>query len=209
MKSDSVVDYLSPESLTPSLRGFDWLQLVSLQWFVFSFCIIRYHSFIRWQCVAIACWYYGSVCCLDAVLVVSMCFFSPSGWRLCSVWNLHHPAVHSSQLVWDLLQVRLVYSAGGHWSLISDENRKLWSVGVCLSVCLSQYLMKQDTAFKTDSSYSLFFLSLCFFFFFLLLHRLVYNNITPYLPINTVRKTLEQFVYVLMWLLLCCCCCCI
>lgn len=108
---------------------------MSLQWFVFSFCIIRYHSFIRWQCVAIACWYYGSVCCLDAVLVVSMCFFSPSGWRLCSVWNLHHPAVHSSQLVRDLLQVRLVYSAGGHWSLISDENRKLWSVGVCLSVC--------------------------------------------------------------------------
>lgn len=197
MKSDSVVDYLSPESLTPSLRGFDWLQLVSLQWFVFSFCIIRYHSFIRWQCVAIACWYYGSVCCLDAVLVVSMRFFSPSGWRLCSVWNLHHPAVHSSQLVRDLLQVRLVYSAGGHWSLISDENRKLWSVGVCLS----QYLMKHDTAFKTDSSYSLIF--------FVLLHRLVYNNITPYLPINTGRKTLEQFVYVLMWLLLRCCCCCI
>lgn len=185
MKSDSVVDYLSPESLTPSLRGFDWLQLVSLQSFVFSCCIIRYHSFIRWQGVAIACWYYGSVCCLDAVLVVSMCIFSPSGWRLCSVWNLHHPAVHSSQLVWDLLQVRLVYSAGGHWSLISDENRKLWSVGVCLSVCLS------------------------LFFFFLLLHRLVYNNITPYLPINTGIKTLEQFVYVLMWLLLCCCCCCI
>lgn len=71
----------------------------------------------------------------------------------------------------------------------------------CLSVGLSQYLMKHDTAFKTDSSYSLIF--------FVLLHRLVYNNITPYLPINTGRKTLEQFVYVLMWLLLRCCCCCI
>lgn len=31
----------------------------------------------------------------------------PSGWRLRSVWNLYHPAVHSSELVWYLLQVRL------------------------------------------------------------------------------------------------------
>lgn len=28
------------------------------------------------------------------------------GWRLCSFWHLHHPAVHTAQLVWNLLQVR-------------------------------------------------------------------------------------------------------
>lgn len=29
------------------------------------------------------------------------------GWRLRPLWHLHHPTVHSSELVWNLLQVRL------------------------------------------------------------------------------------------------------
>lgn len=44
-------------------------------------------------------------------------FTSLSGRRLRSVWNLHHPAVHSSELVWYLLQVRWTYSTGGPWTL--------------------------------------------------------------------------------------------
>lgn len=34
--------------------------------------------------------------------------FLLSGWRLCSIWHLHHPTVHTSELVWNLLQVRRV-----------------------------------------------------------------------------------------------------
>lgn len=32
------------------------------------------------------------------------------GWRLCAVWNIHHPALHSAQLVWNILQVWRFFS---------------------------------------------------------------------------------------------------
>lgn len=38
-------------------------------------------------------------------LCADQCFIL-SGWRLCSLRHLHHPTVHTSELVWNLLQVR-------------------------------------------------------------------------------------------------------
>lgn len=31
------------------------------------------------------------------------------GWRFCSLWHLHHSALHSSKLVWNLLQVTYIH----------------------------------------------------------------------------------------------------
>lgn len=37
---------------------------------------------------------------------------SPPGGGLCPVWHLHHPALHTTQLVRDLLQVTLGLAGG-------------------------------------------------------------------------------------------------
>lgn len=43
------------------------------------------------------------------------------GWRLCSLRDLHHPALHTPQLVWNLLQVTGVIDFIDLLSVIDTE----------------------------------------------------------------------------------------
>lgn len=45
------------------------------------------------------------LCCYYIIISVIKTTLT-SGWRLCSLRYLHHPAVHPTQLVWDILQVK-------------------------------------------------------------------------------------------------------
>lgn len=68
--------------------------------------------------------------------------FVLSGWRLRSVWHLHHPTVHTSELVWNLLQVRWVQCSSRQWR---RENASVRSVRLCRQICRSTVSNAQMT----------------------------------------------------------------
>ena len=72
-----------------------------------------------------ACVCVGGFIYYVSVFICSHLFFLSSGWRLCPLRDLHHPVVHTPQLVWNLLQV----------SCLSNEHCRCSLSQTCQSKC--------------------------------------------------------------------------